>query len=313
VPVPVLEVGGSHVTAATVDLATATIGTGPYRTALDPHADAATLLDAFAATAAALLPATAEVGEVWGIAVPGPFDYGTGVARYHGVGKFGALNGVDVGKELAARLGRQPSELRFLNDASAFGLGAWHHGPAAGAARLVAITLGTGVGSAFLDAGTVVEAGPLVPPEGRADLLTIAGHPLEDTVSTRAMVARYETLAAAATGSAATGAAAGPDVAPLDGLHDLTRRAAAGDAVAREVIDFAMSSLGAALAPWLAGFEADSVVFGGSITGAWSLVGPPLLAALAAGAPEIAASARITVTTDTERTALRGAALHTTR
>lgn len=295
-PVPVLEVGGSHVTAATVDLATATLAAGPHRAALDPQADAATLLDAFAATAAHLLP---SAGELWGIAVPGPFDYETGVARYQGVGKFGALNGVDVGKELAARLGRQPSDLRFLNDASAFGLGSWHLGAGAGAARLVAITLGTGVGSAFVDGGTVVESGPLVPPQGRADLLEIDGRPLEDTVSTRAMVARYQALAEAAT--------------PLDGLHDLTRRASGGDGVAREVIDVAMTSLGTALAPWLVAFGADSLVFGGSITGAWSLIGPPLLAGLAAAAPGTAASARVTVTADTERTALLGAALHTTR
>jgi glucokinase len=322
VPVPVLEVGGSHVTAATVDLATATVAAGPYRAALDPQADAATLLDAFATTATHLLPSLAGTGQAWGIAVPGPFDYATGVARYQGVGKFGALNGVDVGKELAARLARQPSDLRFLNDASAFGLGSWHLGTApdghdgsdgapAGAAKLVAITLGTGVGSAFVDGGTVVESGPLVPPQGRADLLEIDGRPLEDTVSTRAMVARYQALAEAAAGSASSTSAG--TMPPLDGLHDLTRRASDGDEVAREVIDFAMTSLGTALAPWLIAFGADSLVFGGSITGAWSLIGPPLLASLAAAAPEIAASARITVTADTERTALLGAALHTTR
>lgn len=326
-PVPVLEVGGSHVTAATVDLTTGTPTAGPYRSALDAQADAPTLLDAFAGTAGRLPVGS---GEVWGIAVPGPFDYATGVARYHGVGKFGALNGVDVGKELAARLGRQPAALRFLNDASAFGLGAWHQEPRrtsplrAGAApdsaghdglagtagRLVAITLGTGVGSAFVDGGTVIESGPLVPPEGRADLLKIDGRPLEDTVSTRAMVARYESLTG---GAGASAASAGDVTPPLNGLHDLTRRASAGDTVAREVIDFAMSSLGTALAPWLVGFGADSIVFGGSITGAWSLIGPPLLAALKDAAPEVAASARITVTADTERTALLGAALHTTR
>jgi predicted NBD/HSP70 family sugar kinase len=300
VPIPVLEVGGSHVTAATVDLTTATLAAGPFRSALDPQADAATLLDAFASTATHLLPTLTDPAGPWGLAVPGPFDYATGVARYQGVGKFGALNGVDVGKELAARLGRQPSDLHFLNDASAFGLGSWHLDPGSdGPARLVAITLGTGVGSAFVDAGTVVESGPLVPPQGRADLLTIDDHPLEDTVSTRAMVARYSSLTEAG--------------APLDGLQDLTRRASSGDGVAREVIDFAMTSLGTALAPWLTAFGARRLVFGGSITGAWSLIGPPLLAGLAAAAPEVAAHARITVTADTERTALLGAALHTTR
>jgi glucokinase len=241
----------------------------------------------------------------WGIAVPGPFDYATGVARYRGVGKFGALDGVDVGKELATRLGVPASALRFLNDAAAFGLGAWQHGPAAGAARLVAITLGTGVGSAFVADGTVVADGPRVPPEGRADLLTIDGHPLEDTVSTRALTARYTALTTAA-------GASGP-ADPVDGLHDLTGRASAGDVVAREVVESAMGRLGEALAPWLVAFGAGSVVFGGSITAAWPLIGPPLLAALTAHDPRLTSAVRITVTTDGERTALLGAALHTTR
>ncbi len=128
--------------------------------------------------------------------MPGPFDYEAGIGRYSSVAKFDALNGIDVGTQLLAALGGLPARIVFLNDAAAFGIGEW----VAGAARvrdtrhcdkLVAITLGTGVGSAFIDAGRPVTHGPRVPPHGYVYLLRINGRPLEDVMSTRAIVAAY--------------------------------------------------------------------------------------------------------------------------
>ncbi|AUA11857.1 ROK family protein [Streptomyces sp. SID8382] len=231
----------------------------------------------------------------WGIAVPGPFDYARGIARYHGVGKFASLDGLAVGDLLTPRLNPRPAGLRFLNDASAFALGA-RLTAHPGSRRLVAITLGTGVGSAFLDRGTIVEDDPRVPPEGRVDLLTVDGRPLEDTVSTRAMTAQYTDR---------TGR-------PVDGLRELTARAAADDATARDIITSALHALGGALAPWLTAFEADTVVFGGSITAAWTLIGPPLTAGLSHHTPSLA---RLTLSAraDGEDQALLGAAAFAAR
>ncbi|WHX19096.1 ROK family protein [Streptomyces malaysiensis subsp. malaysiensis] len=231
----------------------------------------------------------------WGIAVPGPFDYARGIARYHGVGKFASLDGLAVGDLLTPRLNPRPTRLRFLNDASAFALGA-RLTAHPGSRRLVAITLGTGVGSAFLDRGTIVEDDPRVPPEGRVDLLTVDGRPLEDTVSTRAMTAHYMDR---------TGR-------PVDGLRELTARAAADDATARDIITSALHALGGALAPWLTAFEADTVVFGGSITAAWPLIGSPLTAGLSHHTPSLA---RLTLSAraDGEDQALLGAAAFAAR
>ncbi|MGA8115182.1 MAG: ROK family protein [Actinocatenispora sp.] len=297
--VPVLEVGGSHVTAAVVDLIGGRLVDGTRRRVpLRPDADADTLLTAMAGAANGLsraVPSDRGVGTVWGLAVPGPFDYATGVARYRDVGKFASLAGVAVGEQLTGRIRPRPTGLRFVNDASAFALGAWRQGAAAGARRLVAITLGTGVGSAFLADGEVVEDDPRVPPEGRADLLSIDGHPLEDTVSTRAIIGRY----AARTGRR------------IDGLYELTRRT--DDAVAVEVVTAAMRRLGVAMAPWFAAFGADTVVFGGSITGAWALIGPPLADGMAEHDPALASRLRVTVSPDSESSALLGAAVHAAR
>lgn len=82
------------------------------------------------------------------LAFPGPCDYARGIPRLAGLAKFGALYGVDLKALLARRLCRDLPIL-FLNDAAAAALGE------ALARRLAVpalmLTLGTGLGSAFLD------------------------------------------------------------------------------------------------------------------------------------------------------------------
>ncbi|MFE7578134.1 ROK family protein, partial [Streptomyces sp. NPDC057521] len=93
--VPVLEIGGTHVTAAVID--TASARPAPLTVVREPvpaDAPAGELLDAIAAAGAR---AEAPAGAHWGVAIPGPFDYETGVGRFRGIGKFEALHGVDVG------------------------------------------------------------------------------------------------------------------------------------------------------------------------------------------------------------------------
>jgi glucokinase len=292
--VPVLEVGGSHVTAALVDPVEGAV-LGRTRSALNGSDPAEPLLQTIASTASRL---GAEPAAAWGVAVPGPFDYAAGIGRYHDVGKFTALNGVDVGAELRERISPRPGALRFLNDAAAFGLGEWSLGAARGHSRALCITLGTGVGSAFVDGGRVVMEGPDVPPHGQAHLLTIDGRPLEETVSTRAMVAGYRQA----------GGEPSADVA------EITARAVAGDHLAYSVVETAMYRLGEALGPWLRRFEATVLVVGGGISSAWHLIAPALRRGIAGGSHtgDISGDVLMVPSVDTETAALRGAARHAT-
>ncbi|MFD9735808.1 ROK family protein [Umezawaea sp. NPDC059074] len=276
-PVAVLEIGGTHVTAALVHHR---VLPGRTRASLAGDASADAIIDAIVTAARGLGPAPR-----WAVAVPGPFDYATGTALFHGVGKFDALHGVNLREVLLGSLDGAESVV-FLNDANAFLLGEVWAGAAAGHRRAVAITLGTGVGSAFADNGSVVEDGPGVPPEGRADLLTFNGRPLEETVSRRAIRAAYER---------ATGVPA-PDV------HDIADRARAGDQAATEVLHRAFHALGATLAPWVAAFEATVLVVGGSMAGSWDLVAGPLREGVAVD------SLAITPAAHPEDAALLGAA-----
>ncbi len=276
--VAVLEVGGTHVSAAWVDRDGWQVE-AVARDELDPAGDAEQLL-AGLATAAARLAAPA--GTPWGVAMPGPFDYARGVAHYAGVGKFEGLAGVDVRSALYERLPERPSSITFLNDASAFLIGEWLIGAARGATRCAAVTLGTGIGSAFLDRGRVVDGGPDVPPQAEVHLLSHDGLPLEEWVSRRALRRDYAARIAPRGEDAARVAPRGDDTARrASGVDDLDVKeiaalARAGDPAASATFDAAFEVLGEVLGPWLERFGADQLVIGGSIAGAWDLIGRPL-------------------------------------
>ena len=124
-----------------------------------------------------------------------------GDGLFRDVGKFDSLYGVDVRRGLMLRLRPSPSAVRFLNDADAFGLASTRSAP--GHDRAVCITLGTGVGSAFLDRGRPVNSGPTVPPDGSIHLVVHDGRPIEETVSRRAIRTAYATSAGVASADVA--------------------------------------------------------------------------------------------------------------
>jgi glucokinase len=293
--IPALEVGGTHVTAAVVDLSAGRV-LEPTRSRRPLASDGPatdvirTLLEAGAPVAAAAGP-NAHLG----VAVPGPFDYARGIGQFEGVAKFESLAGLDVGAMLRAGLEGMVARIAFLNDADAFVLGEWAWGAAAGHRRVAGITLGTGVGSGFLDEGRVVADGPLVPPDGSVHLLSIDGNALEEVVSRRALLRRARLAI---------------EELPTDAdVLDVAMLARAGDRRARRVFDDALAALGTALAPWLARFEASVLVVGGSMAGSWDLVRPPLLGALRRAEPALAGLA-VRRAAHPEDSALIGAAVH---
>ena len=253
VTVGVIEVGGTHATSALIATDEWAVQTEPRRVQLDSHADADVLIAAITSAAAGLSAA------VWGIAMPDPFDYAAGIGRFHDVGKFDALDGIDLRAALAPRLGAAASSLTFCNDADAFTLGEWAIGAGRGAHRVVGLTLGTGVGSGWTVDGVVVDPG--VPLGGRIHQVQLDGRPLEETMSRRAIRAAY----AAATGDHRAD------------VREIADRAGTGEAAARTTLSTAFRGLGRAIAGPIDDFQADVVVVGGSMTGSWSLFEPWLL------------------------------------
>jgi glucokinase len=82
------------------------------------------------------------------IAFPAPSDYARGIPYLVGLAKFGGLYGVDLKGLIARRLSRD-IPVRFVNDAAAAALGEALARQLATPALM--LTVGTGLGSAFLD------------------------------------------------------------------------------------------------------------------------------------------------------------------
>lgn len=262
--VPVLEIGGSHVTAALVDPATRIV-LKRRDLPLPLTAGRDELVGIFLAAARGIdAPARAP----WGVAIPGPFDYRRGIGRFAQVGKFDALNGVDLGAALKPELAA--GRIRFLNDADAFGIGEVVAGAGRGHDLVVCLTLGTGVGSSFIAGGQPTKSGDQVPPDGFVHVLTHAGRDLEDWMSRRALRRAY----ANATGRDAD-------------VIDIAALARAGDPVALEVWQTAVAAMTATIGPWIRRFGADIVVIGGAIARSWDLVGPLTTAGFAAASAPV--------------------------
>jgi glucokinase len=248
-----LEIGGTHVTAACVDITARAVLTGTMRRLeFAPSAPREALLAAIHEAARA---AARRDIRGWGVAVPGPFDYERGICTIEGVAKLDALHGVDLKAELAGALRVDTLAFSFLNDADAFLLGEWWAGAARGHRAAMGVTLGTGLGSAFLRDDKLLSAGAGVPPDARLDLIPYRDAPVEDVISARGVTAAYR-------GSGGEGAV---DVA------EIAARARRDDPAARAVFRAFGSALGEFLAPHVAAFEPTALVFGGGVARSWPL------------------------------------------
>ena len=281
------DIGGHHIAAALVDGATGGIVQGSYRRRdTDRKASPEALIAEWSALIDELDSlAGGRVAGV-GVAMPGPFDYARGVAHFQGTDKFEALNGVNVRDALRGRA-RRPYDIRFLNDATAFAVGCWRMGDAPRTGRAAGLTLGTGLGAAFLEDGIPVIAGEGVPPDGSLWSLPFKAGIADDYVSARWILDQ----ARAVLGLSADGVAE---------VASLARR----DPAAAAIFEAYGENLAAIAVPWLVSFGAAGVILGGRITGAFDLFAPSLQRTF----ESVGAAVSIRTHQNTEDAAIVGAA-----
>jgi glucokinase len=242
------DVGGSHATAGLVHQVTLDLQNVRSRR-IDSAAAAEGVLDALAELGIDALAGQPQ-SVVSGIAMsmPGPFDYQKGICYIRGLAKYEQLYGVDFRATMAQRFPEVPrEEVRFINDAAAALLGEIHAGAAKGAHRVIGLTLGTGVGSAFAVGGRIVTNGPGVPPEGYVYNQPFRDGIAEDYVSGRVIKKMY----ASVSGSACE-------------VKEIAQRAA-HDATAKMVFCQFGQMLGEVLLLMVNGFRPDVIVLGGAV------------------------------------------------
>lgn len=232
-----------------------------------------------------------------GIAFPGPFDYEEGVSRIQGLGKFDSLYGLPVGQLLEESLradertnGRLSQHFRiaFENDAALFGLGETSPGGAAeGADRAVCLTIGTGLGSCFLERGRLVKHRHDVPAEGWLYTVPYRDGIADDYVSRRGVLQLASKQ--------------GLDAAHLD-VRGLAYLADAGDKEALQLFEQFGLRMADILIPSLLRFKPDRIVLGGQISRSAHLFVP----AFREAAAKSGLGAEVRVSRDTLSSTLHG-------
>ncbi len=202
-----LDVGGSSIKSGCIRATSVSgelVGVGNVMIEpVDHAADRASIVDAFvaairAASSSGALAAelqAAEAVERIAIAIPDPFNHAVGISLMRH--KFAALYGVRLGGEITRVLTDQHhpasmAPLGWCNDAAAAVAGEASSGAARGVTRVFGVTLGTGLGAAFIVDGHVVEqvAGYTIPET--YSLRTGSGLTADEWLSARAFVERAE-------------------------------------------------------------------------------------------------------------------------
>lgn len=253
-PVAGVDIGGSHITAALVNMNEATLLQETcHRLPVDAHASATAIIEQWS-NAIEQSFAQQHKPAFIGIAMPGPFDYAAGISLIRNQHKYDALYGLNVKELLAGKLGMPPDAIVFTNDAACFLCGEVFAGAAKNYSNVLGLTLGTGLGSALLQDGRAVDAELWCAPfkDGIA----------EDYLSGRWLTRRFHERT-------------GETVPHVKAIATHTNK----QAVTAVFEEFA-GNLCAFLLPLLQEQQPEAIVFGGNIARASALFVPALRAQL---------------------------------
>lgn len=254
------DVGGSHISSCVVNLTSGNILPGTRFTEhIDSQSTARDIVAGWAACLDRSISASHVEASGVGFAFPGPFDYDKGTSLVEGVNKFEHIFGLNVEASVAAYMTGPVLPMRYVNDASAFALGEYMGGCAREKKKAVCLTLGSGVGSAFLENGRLITSAPGVPSNGWVYCLPFEDTIVDDSFSTRWFIRRY----AALTGRIVNGAL------PI-------AQAATHDSAAKELFSEYGRRLATFAAPLCRDFGCADLVLGGSITGSFNLFAPAM-------------------------------------
>ncbi|QDH80244.1 ROK family protein [Echinicola soli] len=250
-----VDIGGSHISTCLFDGQRAELLLESMTTRHpDPNGTANELIGVWAeAIECTIKQSNRPIGGI-GIAVPGPFDYAQGISLITGVNKFECIYGVNIKEELSHRLKLEKSQIRFVNDAAAFGIAVTKVGLAKNVDRCVALTLGTGLGSSFLVAGVPVISGDEVPENGWLYNGEFQGEMADDHFSARGLVKCYQSLG-------------GREASTALDVFNLAK----SDRLAQKAFELFGSRLGSFLDPYIQKFGAHILVLGGNLSRSFPL------------------------------------------
>ena len=150
-----IDIGGSHITVALVDLNKHEIVRGSsIRRAVRSKECAEIILGEWVDAIHACKDFYSDASSKIGIAMPGPFDYEKGICLIKDLDKYDSLFDLNIKEILASKLKINRDNILMMNDASCFLKGELFARSAhLESQRVIGITLGTGLGSAVYKDG----------------------------------------------------------------------------------------------------------------------------------------------------------------
>jgi predicted NBD/HSP70 family sugar kinase/mannose-6-phosphate isomerase class I len=282
-----VDIGGTHISAALVDMEGKMLDGAYIHVSVDAMGEATLILDTWAKAISGVvaLAGGAEVCSI-GIAMPGPFDYEQGISLIKDMAKYEQLYGINIREALLDRVYPLQVPIAFHNDAVCFGQGTVAGNVTLQSARVLTITLGTGLGACYLDRGVGCLEGAGVPPRGFLYDYPFLDGKAEDYISARWLLKEYAVRS-------------GEELPNVKALAEL---AATAD-IAKSVFHDFGTHLGQLLKERMHAFKGDHLVIGGSIAKSPALFVGPMREALGEGSYSICCSP------DTEAAAISGAAM----
>jgi glucokinase len=259
-----LDGGGTSLKSAIVTSDGSIVGKSFQITPIDSQGSAEIIIGAFIQTLSSNLKFAKNLGfriEGIGIGMPGPFDYKEGIClippELH---KFRAIYGLNLKQELTDRL--EIKEVRFENDAWTFLRGEAWTGAARGYSRAIGITLGTGLGSAFLVKDKILTHGTGIPPLGWIGGIPYENGIVEGKITLRWISTRYKELSEQKSNLS---------------IKEIARRGKQeGDKASLRTFEEMGERLGKILRPIASKFKVDCIVLGGQISKSFSLFSAPI-------------------------------------
>lgn len=252
-----IDIGGSHITAALVDLDTREVVEASWRRArVNSMGEADAIVREWCVVITEIFNTFKPAEQKLALAMPGPFDYEAGISLMKNQNKYDALYGLNV-KELLSNECHLPVEnIHMMNDAASFLQGEVFGGAAKGFHRAIGLTLGTGLGSSRVLDGLAEDADLWKAP--------FKDSIAEEYISTRWFVKRYA-------------AVSGQTVKDVKELSEILP----GNPLAQQVFDEFGTNLGIFLASFVAMDKPEIIILGGNVANALPLFEKALKAELA--------------------------------
>lgn len=188
------------------------------------------------------------------IAFPGPFDYENGICKILGVQKYEAIYDVNLRIEFSKFLPKNDIPIFFCNDAEAAITGESQLGCGKGVSKALGITLGTGLGGAFMVDGIPRREGKGVTSDGEIYYFKFQGEIGDDVFSIRGLSKRFAEAKI-----------------QVEGIKEASEAARAGDQNLRQIFQQFGTDLGVFLLQITSEFEAEAVLALGGISNASDL------------------------------------------